>query len=118
MRISDWSSDVCSSDLRFVANALPLPVEGVTPADTAIAEAEANPPNLGFTVAAPLGNLDALNCFPSTGKAEMLRIDRRIVLRFADAVPDGPVPVTCTLPAVGGRWPRVVGQLGVVPRAH
>src|SRR3546814_2524885 len=29
MRISDWSSDVCSSDLRFVAHAaLPKSIEG------------------------------------------------------------------------------------------
>src|SRR3546814_11761944 len=72
MRISDWSSDVCSSDLneaygaldrfRLLANALPLPVSGVTPSDTAIAGPAANPPNLGFTVAAPAGNLAALRC--------------------------------------------------------
>jgi peptidoglycan/xylan/chitin deacetylase (PgdA/CDA1 family) len=89
---------------RLVANALPLPVDGVTPADTALAEPGANPPNVGFTVAAPLGSLDALSCFASAGEAELMRLDQRIELRFAAALPAGRVRINCTLPAADGRW--------------
>ena len=89
---------------RLVANALPLPVDGVTPADPSIATPGGNPPNFGFTVAAPLGNLDALSCFASSGEAEMTQLDQRIELRFAGALPAGRVRVNCTLPAAAGRW--------------
>ena len=89
---------------RLVVNALPLPVDGVTPTDVAVADAGANPPNFGFTVAAPLGSLDALNCFTSTGEAQVMRLDQRIELRFAAALPSGRVRINCTLPADGGRW--------------
>ena len=100
---------------RLVANAVPLPVDGVTPVDTAIATPAANPPNFGFTVAAPLGNLDALNCFASAGEAETMHLDQRIELRFAEALPSGRVRINCTLPAEGGRW-RWFGTQFVVSR--
>jgi len=100
---------------RLVANAMPLPVDGMTPADMAIALPGANPPNFGFTVAAPVGNLDSLRCFASAGEAETLRLDQRIELRFAAALPAGRVRVNCTLPAAGGRW-RWFGTQFVVAR--
>jgi len=100
---------------RLVANALPLPVDGVTPADMALAEAAANPPNVGFSVVAPPGDLGALNCFASAGEMEMLRLDRRIELRFADPLPTGRLRINCTLPAEGGRW-RWFGMQFVVAR--
>ncbi|MGF1594733.1 MAG: polysaccharide deacetylase family protein [Kiloniellaceae bacterium] len=89
---------------RLVANALPLPVSGVTPADMSLAEPGANPPNVGFSVDAAAGGLDALNCFASTGEMRMERLDRRIELRFAAALPAGRARINCTLPAGGGRW--------------
>lgn len=89
---------------RLVANALPLPVEGVTPSDPSITARDQNPPNVGFTVAATVGDLDALSCFASSGEAEMLRLDQRIELRFAGALPAGRVRINCTYPAGGGRW--------------
>lgn len=89
---------------RLVAGALPLPVDGLTPADVALAEPSANPPNVGFSVVAPQGDLGALNCFASAGEMEMLRLDRRIELRFAGPLPAGRLRINCTLPAEGGRW--------------
>jgi peptidoglycan/xylan/chitin deacetylase (PgdA/CDA1 family) len=101
---------------RLIANALPLPVDGVTPSDPALAEPAANPPNVGFTVAAPFGNLDALSCFASAGETEMLRLDQRIELRFAGPLPAGRVRINCTLPAADGRW-RWFGTQFVVAKS-
>jgi poly-beta-1,6-N-acetyl-D-glucosamine N-deacetylase len=100
---------------RLVANALPLPVSGVTPADTSLAEPAANPPNVGFSVGPAAGGLDTLNCFASAGEMRMERLDRRIELRFAAALPAGRVRINCTLPAGGGRW-RWFGTQFVVSR--
>ena len=100
---------------RLVTNALPLPVEDITPADLSIARPADNPPNLGFTLAAPVGNLEALRCFASSGEVEVMRLDQRIELRFAGALPAGRVRVNCTLPAAGKRW-RWFGIQFVVSR--
>jgi len=100
---------------RLVANALPLPVDGVTPADLSIATPGGNPPNFGFTIAAPVGNLEALSCFASSGEAEVTQLDQRIELRFAAALPAGRARVNCTLPAAAGRW-RWFGIQFVVSR--
>ncbi len=89
---------------RLVANALPLPVDGITPADMSISEAGQNPPNFGFTVAAGLGNLSGLNCFASAGEPEVMKLDQRIELRFATALPAGRVRINCTLRDDSGRW--------------
>lgn len=89
---------------RLVANALPLPVGEVTPADASIAAATANPPLVGFTVASSISRLDALNCFASAGTLEMQRLGPRIELRFDAPLPAGRVRINCTLPAEGGRW--------------
>ncbi|MGD1878512.1 MAG: polysaccharide deacetylase family protein [Kiloniellaceae bacterium] len=102
---------------RLVANTLPLPVDGITPADPSIAEAVQNPPNFGFTVAAPLGNLDALNCFASAGAPQTMRLDQRIELRFAAPLPAGRVRINCTLPAEDGRWRWFGTQLVVAKTA-
>lgn len=102
---------------RLVANTLPLPVADITPADPAIAEPGQNPPNVGFTVTAPLGNLDALQCFASAGAPEMTRLGERIELRFAAAFPAGRARINCTLPADGGRWRWFGTQFVVAKRA-
>ncbi|WP_340116452.1 polysaccharide deacetylase family protein [Pelagibius sp. 7325] len=102
---------------RLVANTLPLPVDGITPADTAIAEPAQNPPNFGFTVTASLGNLDALQCFASAGAPEMMRLGERIELRFATDFPAGRARINCTLPAEGGRWRWFGTQFVVSKRA-
>lgn len=101
---------------RLVANALPLPVEGLTPADPSVAQSTANPPIVGFTVAASITNLDALNCFASAGAVEIQRIDQRIELRFDGPLPAGRVRINCTLPADGGRW-RWFGTQFVVAKS-
>ncbi|HMA13481.1 MAG TPA: polysaccharide deacetylase family protein [Kiloniellaceae bacterium] len=101
---------------RLVANALPLPVEGLTPADASVAGPSANPPIVGFTVANSIGNLDALGCFASHGDIEIQRIDQRIELRFDGPLPAGRVRINCTLPAEGGRW-RWFGTQFVVAKA-
>ena len=101
---------------RLVANTRPLPVDGITPVDMAIGAADQNPPNFGFTVADALDeNLDHLRCFASAGEPEMMRLDRRIELRFATALPAGRVRINCTMPAGGGRW-RWFGTQFVVSR--
>lgn len=89
---------------RLVIDTLPLPVEEVTPREASVATPVQNPPNVGFTVAAPLGDLSALNCFASAGEPELLRLDQRIELRFAGALPAGRVRINCTYPAGNGRW--------------
>ena len=89
---------------RLVANALPLPVDGITPADMSVPSGAQNPPNYGFTVAADLGNLGGLNCFASAGEPEMMRLDQRIELRFTTALPAGRVRINCTLRDDSGRW--------------
>jgi len=89
---------------RLVANTLPLPVDGITPADPAITDPSQNPPNVGFTVSASLGNLEALRCFASAGEPEMMRLDQRIELRFASAFAAGRARINCTLPTRSGRW--------------
>jgi peptidoglycan/xylan/chitin deacetylase (PgdA/CDA1 family) len=89
---------------RLVANALPLPVDGITPAEPSLAQAAQNPPNFGFTLAPEAGEPGGLNCFASSGTPELTRLDRRIELRFATALPAGRVRVNCTLRADSGRW--------------
>lgn len=89
---------------QLVINALPMPVDGITPADMSIAEAAGNPPNFGFTVADGLGNLGGLNCFASAGEPEVMKLDQRVELRFATALPAGRVRVNCTLRDDSGRW--------------
>lgn len=99
----------------LVTSALPLPVEDITPADLSIARPGDNPPNFGFTVAAPVDNLAGLSCFASSGEAELTQLDQRIELRFAGALPAGRVRVNCTLPGPAGRW-RWFGTQFVVSR--
>lgn len=89
---------------RLVANALPLPVDGITPADMSVRSAAQNPPNFGFTVADGLGNLGGLNCFASAGAPEMTHLGQRIELRFAAPLPAGRVRINCTLRDDSGRW--------------
>lgn len=89
---------------RLVTNALPLPVDGITPVDMSVRSAGENPPNVGFTIAAGIGNLSSLNCFASAGAPEMMQLDQRIELRFATALPAGRVRINCTLRDGSGRW--------------
>lgn len=100
---------------RLVANALPLPVDGITPADMALGSVTQNPPNVGFTLAAPLGDPGNLNCFASAGEPTTMRLDQRIELRFASALPAGRVRVNCTLRDDSGRW-RWFGMQFVVAK--
>lgn len=101
---------------RLVANALPLPIAGLTPADASVAAPAANPPIVGFTVADSIADLDALNCFASDGAVQIQRIDQRIELRFNGPLPAGRVRINCTLPAEGGRW-RWFGTQFVVAKS-
>jgi len=100
---------------RLVANALPLPVDGITPADMSLRNPAQNPPNVGFTLAAPLGDPSNLNCFASAGEPTTMRLDQRIELRFAGALPAGRARVNCTLRDGSGRW-RWFGMQFVVAR--
>jgi peptidoglycan/xylan/chitin deacetylase (PgdA/CDA1 family) len=89
---------------RLVVNALPLPVDGITPTDMSLRSPADNPPNFGFTVAAPLGGLDGLGCFASAGDPSVMHLDQRIELRFAAPLPAGRLRINCTLRAEHGRW--------------
>ncbi|WP_193366692.1 polysaccharide deacetylase family protein [Pelagibius marinus] len=89
---------------RLVAGALPLPVDGITPADMSLREASQNPPNVGFTVVGAQGNLSGLNCFASAGEPQVMKLDQRIELRFDAPLPAGRVRINCTLRDDSGRW--------------
>jgi len=100
-----------------VVNALPLPVDGITPADMSLRTKAQNPPNFGFTLAAPLAGLDGLSCFASSGEPSLVRLDQRIELRFAAALPAGRQRINCTLRAEGGRWRWFGAQFVVAKQA-
>ena len=101
------------SRFRLVANALPLPVADVTPSDPLLG---VNPPPFGFTVTADVGDLGALDCFPSVDdKPELLRLGpRRIEVRLHRPLPPGRSRINCTLPGPEGRW-RWFGMQFLVP---
>jgi poly-beta-1,6-N-acetyl-D-glucosamine N-deacetylase len=89
---------------RRAINARALPVSDVTPADPLIGAD--NPPAMGFTVAAPLEDLDRLSCYAShVGKARVSWLGaRRAEIRVSRAFPPGRTRLNCTLPAGEGRW--------------
>ena len=67
---------------RLVVNTLPLPVSDITPVDPLIA-GDNNPPAIGFTVAADVGDLARLSCFVSPDKATIERLgDTRVEVRI------------------------------------
>jgi peptidoglycan/xylan/chitin deacetylase (PgdA/CDA1 family) len=87
---------------RLAAQSLPLLVSDVTP-DPVPAD---NPPDFAFTVDPLMGDLGTLACFASDfGALGIERLgDRRVGLRFPDALPPGRERINCTMPASGGRW--------------
>ena len=87
---------------RLAAQSLPLIVTHVTP-DPVPAD---NPPDFAFTVDPLMGDLANLACFASDfGALDIDRLgDRRVALRFPDALPPGRERINCTMPASGGRW--------------
>ena len=89
--------------LRTAANALPLPIHDITPSDPLIVH---NPPAFGFSVDPAIDNLDQLTCYNSQqGKLRIERLgERRIELRFAEALPQGRSRINCTMPDRDGRW--------------
>ncbi len=102
---------------RLAANALPLPVSDVTPADTVLREQ--NPPAFGFTVDQRIKRLDRLNCYASnqSGAARLERLGpNRIEVRIDEAFEPGRGRINCTLPAGDGRW-RWFGVQFFIPKA-
>ncbi|MFQ5468174.1 MAG: polysaccharide deacetylase family protein [Kiloniellaceae bacterium] len=101
--------------LRLVANSLPLPVSEVTPLDPLVRGA-ANPPAYGFTVAAGLDRLNALNCFASGNETRVERLGAgRIEVRFARPFAPGRRRVNCTMPGPNGRWRWLGRQFYIAP---
>ncbi|MFD2264124.1 polysaccharide deacetylase family protein [Lacibacterium aquatile] len=98
-------NDTLGSQERFrlAVQALPLLVGDVTPGDMRLGE---NPPSVGFTVDPMMGDLSGLSCFLSgVGRINAQSLgERRIELRFDDALPAGRSRLNCTLPASEGRW--------------
>ncbi len=91
---------------RLAANALPLPVKEVTPADPLLASTN-NPPSFGFTVFGDaLRDLRSLTCYVSgQGKTRIERLGgRRIEVRMKQPFPVGRARINCTMPAGNGRW--------------
>ena len=88
---------------RLVANALPLPVQDITPQDPLLKE---NPPAFGFTVALKLDGLERLSCYHSQqGKARIERLgSQRIEVRFETPFKSGRSRLNCTLPGPDNRW--------------
>jgi len=87
---------------RLAAQSLPLLVSDVTP-DPVPAD---NPPDFAFTIDPLMGDIGTLACFASDfGALGIERLgDRRVALRFPDALPPGRERINCTMPASGGRW--------------
>ena len=102
------------SRFRLAANALPLPVSGVTPADPLISDN--NPPAVGFTVGAAVGDPARIACFAShQGPARIERLGaRRLEVRLKKPFPQGRGRINCTVPAGDGRW-RWFGRQYFVP---
>ncbi len=99
---------------RLAVNSLALPVTGVTPADPLLSAAT-NPPFYGFTVAAGVAGLGALNCFASRNDLTMERLgDRRIEIRLGQAFGPGRARINCTMPGPDGRW-RWLGRQFYIP---
>lgn len=97
---------------RLAANALPLPVTDVTPADNVL-EADENPPLYGFTVLDEVvGDIGRLNCFANgRGRVDIQRIaGKRIEVRLDEPFPPGRARINCTMLGPDGRW-RWFGNL-------
>lgn len=101
---------------RLVANALPLPVSGVTPADPTLS-GKTNPPSFGFTLADSLGEAKGLACYAQgQGRVELQRLGpKRIEVRLDQPFPPGRARINCTLRTREGRW-RWFGQQFYIPR--
>ena len=93
------------SRFRLAANALPLRVRDVTPADPLLSSAN-NPPIIGFTVEGDAAKrLSRLNCYPSSqATARIVALGPRIEVRLDGEFPPGRARVNCTLMAPSGRW--------------
>ena len=98
---------------RLAAQALPLLVSDVTLDDPVPSD---NPPDFAFTVDSLMGDLAGLACFASDfGAIKLDRIgERRVALRFPDALPAGRERINCTMPASAGRW-RWFGTQLLIP---
>lgn len=91
---------------RLAANALPLPVIDVTPADNVLETGE-NPPLYGFTVLDEVvGDIGRLNCFASgRGRVDIQRIaGKRVEVRLDEPFPPGRARINCTMLGPDGRW--------------
>ncbi|MEQ8193285.1 MAG: polysaccharide deacetylase family protein [Rhodospirillales bacterium] len=89
---------------KLAVDAIALPVTDITPEDPMIGKI--NPPAVGFTVAAPIKNLQRLSCYSShAGRAAVTQLGaRRIEVRIDKAFPPGRTRLNCTLPGADGRW--------------
>ena len=102
---------------KLAANALPLPVKEITPADPLLSAAD-NPPILGFTVTGDaVAGIGRLACYPSNqGKARLEKLGARIEVRLDNAFPPGRARINCTMLDRSGRW-RWFGRQFFVPRS-
>src|SRR3546814_142016 len=132
MRISDWSSDVCSSDLLTAPNARPeTPAE--TPAATpAKAPPSGSPTPLFVPPTAGAGEPQQSGALESgSPESDSGEVGASVILSAAERlmqapdwadfepgvlIPEIPVPVTTTTPPASGNdrirpcWPRVIGH--------
>lgn len=102
---------------RLAAQALPLPVKEIVPADPLLGPAT-NPPPFGFTVTgAAVKNISRLACYTAgQGKARIERLGaRRVEVRVARAFGPGRTRINCTMPAGNGRW-RWFGMQFYLPK--
>lgn len=105
------------SRIRLAANALPLRVREITPADPKLTPA-GNPPSYGFTVFGDaLKNLRSLNCYAwGQGETRIERLGKgRIEIRLTKKFPPGRARINCTMPAGGGKW-RWFGMQFYIPK--
>ncbi|MEQ9126021.1 MAG: chitin deacetylase, partial [Alphaproteobacteria bacterium] len=83
---------------KLAANALPLPVKEITPADPLLSPAD-NPPILGFTITGDaVAGIGRLACYPSNqGKARLEKLGARVEVRLDNAFPPGRARINCTM---------------------
>lgn len=103
---------------RLAANALPLRVKDVTPADPLLTAAN-NPPILGFTVTGDAAQrLSRLNCYPSNqATARIVQLGPRVEVRLDAEFPPGRGRINCTVMAPSGRW-HWYGMQFLAPRGR
>src|SRR3546814_3086681 len=107
MRISDWSSDVCSSDLGVLVGGVGIMADGVYGFDPEIQDVDKDPEEI-IALAATTGF-----AAPEAIRANRITVDGT-TLRFAEATPDD----FASDPATAPGFATIDRQAGVRSEEH